>query len=130
MANCSRDISQGEKCHGDIVLFRDVQSDIQRHGRLAHAGAGCDQHQVGLIEPVDLLVQVPQAAGQAGERVAGLGKLRQPVEDFQEDRPDMLQGLACVAVAQGINLLLCVFQDTRPPGRCPPATDSWISAAA
>ena len=41
-----------------FIGLRHIQADIERDGRLAHAGTGGDQNQVGLVQAVDLAVKI------------------------------------------------------------------------
>ena len=66
-ASCSRLISREKKATFCRRLLARLQQDVQGHGGLAHAGAGGQQDQVGLVQAGDGPVQVGQAGGQAGD---------------------------------------------------------------
>ena len=90
---------------GLLIRLRDVEADVECDRCFAHAGAGRDQDQVGLVEAVDLAVKVVQARGQARDLAAGGSQLFQPVIDVDHDLADVLQTVAGVAAAKGIDLL-------------------------
>ena len=101
---------QIENGNGFLVLFRHVNADIQRKGGLTHGGPGGDKQKVGLVQSVDPGVQIPQAGGQAGDQGIRLAQLCQAVEHLVQRRADVLQRVAPLALAQGVNFLFRRFQ--------------------
>ncbi len=72
-----------------LLLEGDVGGDVHRQGAFSHRRAGGDDHEVGGLEPGQLLVQVPEPGRQPGHFAALLFELLDPLEDFGEqgDRP-------------------------------------------
>ena len=97
---------QGEKGHLLVGFFACVQQDIQGHGGLAHAGAGGQKDQVGVVQAGERPVQVPQAGLQAGDGAVAGGQLLQAVVDVDDDVGNGGQSLDGAALPDGVDALL------------------------
>ena len=95
-----------EERNGLVGRLCDVQRDVQRERRLAHAGARRDQQQVGFVQAVDLPIEVMQAGGETGNVAARFGQLLQAVVDIQQDLSNVLEAVARIFLAERINFLL------------------------
>ena len=83
-----------------------MKEHVQGKGSLAHAGAGGQQNQVGLVQARDGHIHIGQAGGQAGNGGVAGGKLAEPLVHVEDDAGDVLQALGGPALANGVDPLL------------------------
>ena len=76
---------------GDLLADGQMGRDVERERRLAHAGAGGEDHQVRLLEPGRQLVEGPEAGRRAGDVVVGVLDLVEPLERLLEQAVDALE---------------------------------------
>lgn len=74
-------------------------------------GRAAISSRVGLVESVDLGIQIFQACRQAGNGTVGTGTLGQLIVDVQQNGTDVLQILIAAAVADGVDFLLGGIHD-------------------
>ena len=83
-----------------------MEEHVQGEGGLAHAGAGGQEDQIGLVQPRDGHIHVGQAGGQAGYRRVAGGQLVEPLVHIEDDAGDVGQTLGGPALADGVDALL------------------------
>ena len=94
-----------------------MQRNIERHARLAHAGAGRDEDQLARVQAEDRLVQIRQAGGKAGDAPAAARRLGEVCIHALDDHTDWLQTADVTSLPERIDLALgCLEHGVRPAG--------------
>ena len=97
-----------EREHRDRLAGRlaDVQRNVERKARLAHAGAGRDEDELARVQTEDRLVQIRQAGGQAGDAPAAARRLGEVCIHALDDHADRLQAADVAPLPERIDLAL------------------------
>ena len=97
-----------EREHRDRLAGRlaDVQRDVERKARLAHAGARGDEDQLARVQAEDRLVQIRQTGRQARDAAAAARRLGEVCVHALDDHTDRLQAADIASLPQRIDLAL------------------------
>ena len=97
-----------EREHRDRLAGRlaDVQGNVERKARLAHAGTGRDEDELARVQTENRLIQIRQAGGKAGDAPAAARRLGEVCIHALDDHADRLQAANIASLPERIDLAL------------------------
>ena len=84
----------------------DVQGNVERKARLAHAGTGRDEDELARVQTENRLIQIRQAGGKAGDAPAAARRLGEVCIHALDDHADWLQAADIASLPERIDLAL------------------------
>ena len=94
-----------EDGYGFFVFLCHIQTNVQGKGGFTHRRTGGNQQKVGIVQTIDLHIQIVQPRGHSGNGGIGQTQFCQPVKDLVQNGADVFQRIIALAFPQRIDLL-------------------------